>query len=130
MHRYVCYCIQCESKTYVGITNNMSRRLKQHNKELTGGAKYTSSCGPWSIAMLLGPFATHQHALHFEWHWKHCAPKSCRGVLGRQRKLYTLLTKKIHWPLYIYTRVPLPFTLVNLTPVDSVDVLMENSSLQ
>jgi predicted GIY-YIG superfamily endonuclease len=30
------------NKTYIGITNNTTRRLRQHNKELVGGAKYTT----------------------------------------------------------------------------------------
>jgi predicted GIY-YIG superfamily endonuclease len=29
--------------TYVGITNNMERRLRMHNGEIKGGAKYTSA---------------------------------------------------------------------------------------
>lgn len=31
------------NKTYLGITNNLERRLRQHNCEIKGGAKYTSS---------------------------------------------------------------------------------------
>jgi predicted GIY-YIG superfamily endonuclease len=29
--------------TYVGITNNLIRRIRQHNGELVGGAKYTTA---------------------------------------------------------------------------------------
>jgi predicted GIY-YIG superfamily endonuclease len=31
------------NKTYIGITNNQTRRIRQHNGEITGGAKYTTS---------------------------------------------------------------------------------------
>jgi len=31
------------NKTYIGITNNMLRRIRQHNGEITGGAKYTTA---------------------------------------------------------------------------------------
>jgi len=35
--------------SYVGITTDLDRRLKQHNGLLTGGAKYTSSRRPFEL---------------------------------------------------------------------------------
>jgi putative endonuclease len=34
---------QDNNKTYVGITNNLIRRLRQHNNEIKGGARYTTN---------------------------------------------------------------------------------------
>ncbi|KAL8542213.1 hypothetical protein ACS0TY_003176 [Phlomoides rotata] len=44
-------------KTYVGVTNNFSRRLKQHNGELTGGAKASRAGRPWICACLVQGFS-------------------------------------------------------------------------
>ena len=51
---YVVYVLinSVHNKTYVGITNNSVRRLRQHNGELVGGAKYTTmnkGLGDWSF---------------------------------------------------------------------------------
>ncbi|XP_021617692.1 structure-specific endonuclease subunit SLX1 isoform X2 [Manihot esculenta] len=43
-------------KTYVGVTNNFSRRLKQHNGELKGGAKASRAGRPWIGACIIRGF--------------------------------------------------------------------------
>ena len=41
------YVLVCSDKTlYCGITTNLKKRLKQHNGEIKGGAKYTRSRRP------------------------------------------------------------------------------------
>jgi hypothetical protein len=45
---YVCYLLHASEatkgpRTYVGITNNLTRRLRQHNREISGGSKYTGA---------------------------------------------------------------------------------------
>ena len=49
---YVVYVLvnTSNNKTYVGITNKPERRIRQHNGELVGGAKYTHAnkdIGQW-----------------------------------------------------------------------------------
>lgn len=51
---YYVYLLKHEklNRTYVGITNNLKRRLRQHNGEIKGGAHLTTSClkyGKWVI---------------------------------------------------------------------------------
>lgn len=52
-----CYLLQNanETKTYIGSTNNFTRRIRQHNGALCGGARYTAGdC--WKPAILLSGF--------------------------------------------------------------------------
>lgn len=39
-------------RTYVGITNNLERRIAQHNGEQPGGAKATRPGRPWTIGVV------------------------------------------------------------------------------
>ena len=43
MSEYIVYLLKnsCNNCTYVGITNNPERRLRMHNGEICGGARYT-----------------------------------------------------------------------------------------
>ena len=44
------YLLECKDDSlYCGITNNLEKRLKQHNGEIKGGAKYTRSHLPCKL---------------------------------------------------------------------------------
>ena len=48
--KWIIYLLECGDKSlYCGITNNLDKRLKQHNGEINGGAKYTRSRKPLTI---------------------------------------------------------------------------------
>ncbi len=48
MNNWVVYILECKDKTfYTGITNNLERRLHQH--ENGTGAKYTKGRGPFKV---------------------------------------------------------------------------------
>ncbi|KAM7472551.1 hypothetical protein LguiA_010734 [Lonicera macranthoides] len=57
-------------KTYVGVTTNFPRRLKQHNGEMKGGAKASRSGRPWVCACLIQGFEDKSKACEFESKWK------------------------------------------------------------
>ncbi len=45
--QYYVYILECKDKTYyTGITNNLEKRLRQHNGEIVGGAFYTKNKRP------------------------------------------------------------------------------------
>ena len=55
-------------KTYLGVTNNIERRIRQHNCELKGGAKYTSinkEEGNWILKTIVNNL-TKSEALSYE----------------------------------------------------------------
>ena len=44
------YILECsDGSLYCGITNNLEKRVKQHNGEIKGGAKYTRSHRPCKL---------------------------------------------------------------------------------
>lgn len=84
--------------TYNGSTNNPKRRLRQHNEEICGGARYTHGRGGgWEIYALVTGFVDHKNALSCEWRIKHTngkpgkRPTTHLGVPGRIRGLHEVL---------------------------------------
>jgi predicted GIY-YIG superfamily endonuclease len=88
------YIIQNGPRTYAGVSPDPVRRLRQHNKELAGGAKYTTAFAPgWTHKCIITGFQTKQQALQFEWAVKHCRPRGKGGITNRMLKLQATLSK-------------------------------------
>lgn len=90
--RYICYCLRSTStkrRTYVGITNNFKRRIRQHNGEITGGAKYTHAYRPWAPFFRVHGFKTKRQVLRFEWAMKH-RKRSRKGASPAEIRCLTL----------------------------------------
>ena len=89
--KYLCYllCSETSTKTYIGITNNLEKRIRQHNGERVGGAKYTHSGRPWKVYGCVEGFDLNKSAvLKFEWRWKFLSRKEKGTPL--QRRLNSL----------------------------------------
>ncbi|MSR48361.1 MAG: GIY-YIG nuclease family protein [Planctomycetes bacterium] len=63
---WIVYVLASSSRTYVGITTDLARRLQQHNGERRGGASSTRAGRPWRIAAQLGPYESRSEALRVE----------------------------------------------------------------
>lgn len=99
--KYYCYIIcstnaNFSNSTYNGSTNNLIRRLRQHNGELVGGAKATRGKGPWIYIAIWDGFSSHREALSCEWRIKHPTnsrkrPQRYNGIRGRIDSLNLLI---------------------------------------
>lgn len=75
-------------KSYVGFTNNPKRRIRQHNRQIKGGAKKTNPCKPWKFVGWVTGFETKVEALQFEWLWQRpMRSKKSRHLIRGQRGL-------------------------------------------
>lgn len=68
MSSYIMYTIvsDCGRRSYVGITKNFTRRLKQHNGQIKGGARYTKGFS-WRPAFIVKGFDKDRTVRQFEW---------------------------------------------------------------
>jgi len=80
-YNYIIFDKSPSSKTYIGSTVNPTRRFRQHNGQIKGGAKYTRG-GNWTPYVVLYDMVhTKSSALSYEWHLKH----SSRKILGSSK---------------------------------------------
>ena len=74
------YILLCDDgSTYVGATVNLERRIRQHNKELVGGAVATSNKVVkglmWNMVCYVSGFPDWVSTLQFEWRLKQLTRK-------------------------------------------------------
>jgi structure-specific endonuclease subunit SLX1 len=92
---WVCYIIENRGYTYVGVSNNAAKRLRAHNGEIKGGAKYTTSKGSgWKHICIISGFPTKIESMQFEWALKHVPPRNAGGIVNRIKKLFILCNKE------------------------------------
>ena len=74
MSFYVYFIESTSGATYIGATVCLEKRIRQHNKELKGGATATSikvnQGESWDYVCYVENFPTWNEALKFEWRWK------------------------------------------------------------
>ena len=95
---YLLLATPLRQATYVGATVDLDRRLRQHNKEIKGGATATSirvaKGDTWIRAAHVTGFPDWQAALQFEWRWKQLSrklPANMDPLIRRMKALKQLL---------------------------------------
>jgi len=92
------------TRTYVGATIDPIRRLRQHNQDIVGGARATSS-DKWTHACVIYGFPDERSALQFEWMWKYLTRKE--GGRGEPlKRRYTALEKLLESGQSSSTSIP------------------------
>ncbi len=94
MSFYVYLLVSTDNATYVGATIDLDRRLRQHNKEIKGGAHATSmkvmKGETWRRHCYVAGFPDWIAALQFEWRWKHLSRQLPKKMLPLERRMLAL----------------------------------------
>ena len=95
MTNYYVYLITSSNNaTYVGATVDLEKRLRQHNKEIKGGAHATgvkvSKGEIWTRALHIEGFPSWSAALQFEWRFKQLSRKLPQQMYPLERRIKAL----------------------------------------
>jgi len=94
MSFFVYLLLSSDNSTYVGATVDIDRRLRQHNKEISGGAFATGAKvakgETWIRVAHIEGFPDWSAALQFEWRWKQLSRKIKINMHPLQRRMTAL----------------------------------------
>ena len=91
-----CYMLYTDkNQTYIGATIDPNRRLRQHNKEISGGARATGIRVAEGLTWKRGCYITGilewRSALQIEWRWKQIGRTQYKHIkIPIHRRLYSL----------------------------------------
>ena len=91
---YVYFLISTKGSTYIGATVDLERRLRQHNKEIKGGAHATgikvTNGETWTRAVYVSGMPDWRTTLQFEWRWKQLSRKHGTNMKPFERRMNAL----------------------------------------
>jgi predicted GIY-YIG superfamily endonuclease len=90
---YLVYILKSDNLSYVGMTNDFTRRFRQHNGDLKGGAKYTKKRKFWYPICIIDGFETMKEAMQCEWRLK----RGKGGPYGRINYLNDFIMNHETW---------------------------------
>jgi len=94
MSFFVYLLLSSDNATYVGATVDLDRRLRQHNKEIKGGAFATGAKvekgETWIRVCHVEGFPSWPAALQFEWRWKQITRKISTSTNPLHRRIIAL----------------------------------------
>jgi structure-specific endonuclease subunit SLX1 len=117
-NKFYCYMLYTDGATYIGATVDVDRRLRQHNKEIKGGARRTGIKVGQGLAWARSCYVTlpdWRSALQFEWRWKQ---------LGRTRftHIKNPIDRRLHSLHYLLslekpTEAAIPYAMYPVPPM-------------
>lgn len=91
---FVYLLVSSDGATYVGATVDVDRRLRQHNKEISGGARATGmkveKGETWRRHCYVKHFPNWQACLQFEWRWKQLSRQLSKTIPPLERRMIAL----------------------------------------
>jgi predicted GIY-YIG superfamily endonuclease len=91
---FVYFLLCTDGSTYIGATVDLERRLRQHNKEIKGGAHATGmkvALGKsWCRVCHVSGFPDWKSTLQFEWRWKQISRTLSKTLKPIDRRLMAL----------------------------------------
>ena len=83
-------------RCYIGATLDPAHRLRQHNRELVGGAQRTAR-GTWRFVVIVHGLETWRHALQLEWAFKRRCTRTRGWSRAKRLEALTWVLAQTRW---------------------------------